>query len=134
MPLIDLPDLNQNFEPSPVPEGSYDLRIANCEAKDSKAGKPMYQMMMIVEDNEYPNAQPINFFLSIPQPNDDQKTMQFKMQNIKRFLTAFDIPFEASGFNDEDVVGATARQISVTQTEPTEEGLVYNEMHLPRVK
>lgn len=134
MPLVELPDLDQNFEPEPVPEGQYDLRIANCEAKESKAGKPMYQMMVIVEDQEYPNAQPINFFLSIPQKSDDPKAAQFKMQQIKRFLICFGIPFEAHGFADEDVVGATASQVSVGQTEPNEEGKVYNEIHLPRAK
>jgi hypothetical protein len=134
MPLIDLPDLDQNFESEPVPEGQYDVRVAKFEATESKAGKPMYKVMLIVEDQEFPNAAPVNFFLSIPTKNDEERAKTFKMQQMKRFLTAFSIPYEANGFSDEDVEGATARQLSISQAPPTEDGRVYNEVHLPRAK
>jgi hypothetical protein len=134
MPLIDLPDLDQDFEPEPVPEGQYDLRVVKFQGGESKAGKPMYTAMLVVEDEEFPNAAPINFFLSIPTKNDEERSRTFKMQQIKRFLATFNIPYEANGFAEEDVEGATASQISISQRAPNDDGRVYNEVHLPRAK
>lgn len=133
MPFIEL-DLDSAQEASVVPEGEYDVRCARFEATTSKKGNAMYRAMILVEDPEYSNALPINHFLVLPSADDDQDVVNMKLRNIKRFLACFGVAFEGSGFNDEDVEGATGRCF-VGQTPADEDtGAIYNELKPPRIK
>ena len=102
MGFIEL-NLDGVQEASVVPEGEYDLRVARFEATTSKKGNAMYRAMVLVEDQEYNNALPINHFLVLPTNDDDTDVLNMKLRNIKRFLAAFGIAFEGTGYNDEDV-------------------------------
>jgi|TARA_R100001530_G_scaffold133764_1_gene107632 hypothetical protein len=135
MALIEIPDLDQDYEGKPVPEGEYSLRCVSCEKRQSKADKPMLQIMIVVDEQVegVPNINPINHFISLAQKKDDTDTKSFKMQMLTRFLVCFGIPFEADGFAEEDIVGATANCF-VEQDEPNDNGDIYNSLRLPRVK
>lgn len=119
-------------EPAPVEEGNYDLVCSNAEEKESKSsGKPM--IACTIEIMEHPDAPTIFMFLPLPAEGDEPKARNFKLLQLKRFLTAFDIPFDSDGFNVEDFNGATATQCRVKLSEPDDEGRVRNEVVLPSI-
>ena len=62
---------------------------------------------------------------------DSADIVKFKMQQLTRFLHLFDIPFEKKGFNTEDLMGATASDVPLTQEEY--EGQRRNSIKLPSV-
>lgn len=132
MPFIEL-DLGSAKETVAVPEGEYDLRVASFDLTKSQKGNDMYKALILVESSEYPNAQPITEYLTLPSKNHDEKARNFLALQIKRFLSVFGIPFEAGGFNDEDVNGATGRCM-VVQDEPDENGNIWNKLRMPRLK
>lgn len=134
MPFINVA-LNDAKEPEAVPEGPYDLRIVSHNNEPSKkSGNPMTTCFIKIEDAAHPNAALVRHWL-VPPTNDtpaDQR--QMRTLDIKRFLTAFDVPMEGEGFNSDDLDGATASQIMLTQEEDDETGNVYNRLRLPRLK
>lgn len=136
MPLVNVP-FNQAAEQEPVPEGTYDLRVQRFERRTSKAGNDMYSAMLVIEDPNYPNAAPVNEFFILPKPCDPGDSEQTRknatnLRKLWRFLEAFGISYEQTGFNDEEVEGATGRCL-LGQQEDTESGEIRNTLRLPRV-
>ncbi len=137
MPFIEA-DLNQDYEDKAVPEGRYDLRVTAAEEMVSKnSGADMVRCIVeIVGEN---GSAPIFHYIVFPigkksaaergVDEDDDNKVRNKMRGITRFLHAFDISFEKKGFNTEDLIGATASDVPVTQDEY--EGNVSNSMKLP---
>lgn len=134
MPFISVA-LNDAKEPEAVPEGPYDLRIVkHSDEPSKKSGNPMTTVYIKIEDAAYPNASLVRHWL-VPPANDtpaDQRMM--RTLDIKRFLTAFGVPMQGEGFDSDDLDGATASQIMLTQEEDEESGNVYNRIRLPRLK
>jgi hypothetical protein len=132
MPLIKAP-LADDFESQPVPEGAYDLRIEKAEDKESKAGNPMTEIMIVIEDTEHPNASPIFYYLNYPPK--DHEYYNLMWQQNKRFLAIFGVPFDGDGFNTDDLAGATGNcmlDLIMSTYEDVEEE--RNELRLPRVQ
>lgn len=127
MPFIK-ESLDDVQEAQPVPEGEYDLRIVKAEEKESKKGNEMVQVMIVVEDQEYPNAAPINHFL-LGWDGVEPDIERMRKLEIKRFCACFDVPTD---FEAEDLVGQTGRCF-VTQEEG-DDGNTYNRLRLPRLK
>jgi hypothetical protein len=134
MPFINA-KLNEAQESIVVPEGEYDLRNHSAEIKDSKKGAPMVVVLTVVESAEFPNAQPITTYMSLPQDDDEPKAAAFKLLQLRRFCEAFEIPFEDNGFNTDDIAGTTATLMLKQETyeEEGKEPFVSNKIILPRL-
>lgn len=135
---------NVNFddavEPTIAPAGRYVLQITEAKeqvtgAQSKNPGSPMIRVSIgFPEHDDYQN---FNHFIMLPTEEDDQKTVNNKVLNLKRFLTLFNIPF-ANGELDVpglimDMTGATV-QGEVGQTEPNANGDVYNNLKVPRIQ
>lgn len=131
MPFIAVGNLDQNYEPEPVPEGAYDLRIISvAEERESKDGDTFYPVLIAVEDGEFPNASPVrhNLWLGV---SENEEANQFRKRDLIRFLNMFSIDYTEAGFDDDDFPGQTSNAM-LGQTEPNDDGDVYNELRLPR--
>lgn len=131
MPFIQAP-LAEVKEDVQVPEGEYDLRVVDVKVRESEKDdiNTVYALTIAVESDEFPNAQPVRHWLTIPKPSHEYADLMWR--SLKRFLHCFGIPFEANGFDDGDLEGATGRCF-VGVAEPDEQGNTYNELRLPRL-
>lgn len=120
-------------EQKPVPDGAYDLRIVKFEDKKSKKGNEMTVATIKVDDSRYPNAELINHYLVYPDANTKPETAQLFLRNNARFLQAFGVPYDDTGFNSDDLLGATASQVLLIQEEG-DDGVPRNKLQLPRMK
>lgn len=127
-------------EPQPVSGGRYNLQVIECKnavtgEKSKHPGSP--QFIVTIGFMDEPNAPNMTQFLSLPHSEDNQKSANFKVLLLKRFLTLFNIPFDPSGIDTEkmamDMVGATANA-EVTLSEPDDNGNVYNRLVVPRLR
>lgn len=118
-------------EPKARDAGRYRMVVLGVpEMRDSKAGKPMIVVRTGFRD--HPEALSVTTFLSLPHGDDKPEARSFKELQIKRFLTQFNIPYDASGFNLEDFANAEA-DVDVILGEPNEQGSQFNELRLARL-
>src|SRR5229473_3919139 len=96
-----------------VPEGPYDLRIISADTDTSKKGNNMVVCLIGIDSSEHPNAQPITEYLVIPADDDEYKHLH--LLKLARFLHAFSIPHEDTGFDTDDFPGSTASGVRLTQ-------------------
>jgi hypothetical protein len=127
---IEIPtNLQEVREAQPVPNGKYDLTIASVEESKTQAGLPQLRVSIGIDGHD--DAPNLTHFVSLPSAGDDKSTA--KALFLARFLEAFNIAYDASGFDTDDLPGATAR-LEVTLSEPNADGNVYNRLVLPRLK
>jgi hypothetical protein len=120
-------------EKRPVPGGTYNLTIENAEEHVSKeSGKPSIKVTIGIEGHD--DAPKVLHYASLPAEGDEPEKITNKMLMLKRFLVAFSIPYEDTGFNIEDFFGAKA-SAPLTLTDPSEDpnGNIYNRLNLPRL-
>jgi hypothetical protein len=126
-----------------VPEGRYPLRVLDADVVPVKRDNPdkskeQIAVTISIDDAQYPSAQQVYMYLGLPHRDDDERTVNRKLLSIRRFCTQFDIPFEESGFNTDDFVGATCDEGHLTQ-EPVkdandqETGEFRNNLRLARL-
>lgn len=120
-----------------VPEGEYDLRIVKSEDKDSKAGNAMTVVMIQIISDEYPNASPLNHFITYPSENGSEAGNAMKLRDIARFLQTFKIPYTDEGFDTDDLQGAEGTCF-LDQEEGQDKngkanGMMFNRLKLPRL-
>ena len=115
-----------------VPEGVYDLRIIKANDTESKKGNPMTVVTIRIEDAPIPNALPVQHYITYPDENTPAEQRQMRLLDIKRFLTLFDVPFDANGFESEDLLGQQAKG-HLTQEEG-DDGIIRNRLRMPRLK
>lgn len=131
-------DLGDVQEPSIAPQGRYNLQVLECVLKETgpnskNPGNPMFQISVgFPDDIDYV---PLRHFIVLPSEGDDAKTMKNKALGLKRFLQAFNVPYDRNGIDTEalqvQMIGATAN-LEVGQSEPNAEGNIYNNLKLPR--
>lgn len=82
-----------------LPPGQYEVIVKTAELQDNKAkdGKLVYLEYEVTEPTEHAGAKVI-----------DRVSLKEKaLWNLKRFLTAAEVPFEGSSFDTEDILGST---------------------------
>lgn len=139
--------LNLNFddvvEQKPLPKGRYPTQITAGELKETgpnskNPGRPILQFTVgfTGPSKEEQVAPTVRHFVSLPHPDDEQKSYDFKLLMLKRFLVAFNIPF-SNNFDPEETafaaIGQTA-DLEVDLTEPDENGNVYNRLVFPKLR
>lgn len=116
MGFIDLGNELAEVQEAPLaPEGEYDLAVHSVEHDTDNGKNNIIVGIKFLGEN----FQPFRHYISLPLPSDAQKdqekgnpagtTQKTKLLMLKRFLVAFNIPFEANGFDPMDIQGATAR-------------------------
>jgi Protein of unknown function (DUF669) len=123
-------NLSEVQESRPVPNGRYDLVIASAEEAKSKAGADQIKVSLGIEGHE--TAPNVSHYISLPGNGDEPQKANFKMLLLKRFLHAFSIPYDNTGFDIETFAGATAK-CDLTLSEPDDSGNIYNRLQLPRL-
>src|SRR6266480_4321232 len=128
MPVIET-NLGDVKEPKPVPRGRYALTIAEAEHNEEKN----YVRVSIGID-EHLDSPNITHILSLDKPDNDPSKEEFKKLMRKRFLVAFDIPHDDSGFNTDDFAGAKAElEVTLTSADDDEQGRTFNRLVLPKL-
>ena len=137
MPFIEAA-IKDAKESVAVPEGEYDLRIVGVYDQVEENGFVICNVA--IESGDHPNAALIRYFLNVPQNDDEPQKTSFKLLMMKRFLSAFEVPFEDTGFNTDDLEGATAtlglKQRSVDkdkQGNTLSVPMIFNDIILPRL-
>ena len=141
MPFINA-TLGDAQEAAAVPEGNYHLRIMKKEdtktaGKNGKAVRDMTKVFIRIEDPNYPNASMITHYLVYPLAGDDPETKNLMNLNVRRFLAVFEVPWEANGFNTDDLMGAEGDCLLTQEmVEPSDGGAEYpvNRLALPRLQ
>jgi len=137
MPFINS-NVTQGVEAEVVPEGTYDLRVQLTKDRhNAEKDSDSIEIMILIEDAEHQNAAPVTFYLPLVGKSDDAKSKNFKLLQQHRFLAAFSIPFDETGFNTDDFPGATAtlavKQREVTPRDTSKPSYMVNEVVLPRL-
>ncbi len=128
MPFINLEGLDGDYEDKPVPEGTYTLRIEAAEDGRNKADTAdMTTVRLKVEDADHPDAATIWHYIVYPNGDDKPEAHRRKMRLLQSFLKAFGVPFDPSGFDTEDLIGAVG-ECALKQEEY--EGRVSNKLSL----
>ena len=132
-------NFDEAVEPQPAPSGRYNLQITACDVAktgpNSKVpGSPQFKVSVgFMDEQNVPN---VTHFISLPNGQDEASSANFKVLLLKRFLVAFNIPFDNNGIDVEkmamDMVGATAN-MEVKLDEPDDNGNVYNRLVVPRI-
>lgn len=117
-------------EDQPVPEGEYDLVIADVKEKNNDSGN-LKNLLVIIEIVGHDGAANVLHNISIPQPEDDAEKVSNKAKFIKRFLQLFNIPFQGGSLNLTDFPGKRAKAF-LTQEEY--QGTISNKIKLPPIK
>lgn len=143
MPFINA-TLNEAAEAEVVPEGTYHIRNHSADVKQSKKGTDMIVVLSMIEAGEFPNAAPINTYLSLPGDDDEPKAKAFKLLQLRRFCECFEIPFEETGFDTDDIAGSEGdcmvkQEVYTPVTDdgspdPNKEPLTSNKLVLPRLR
>lgn len=85
-----------------LPEGEYNLRIAEVEEGEGKtSGKPLLRVLIEIV-GEGDDVEPIFHNVSLATPEDEPKSAKFKLRMIRRLLAVFNLPFEDNGFDTDD--------------------------------
>lgn len=132
-------NLDETVEQKAAPKGSYELTITGAietaSGENSKhPGAPMIKATLGFTDPEV-NSPTITHFITLPYEGDDKAS--FKLLMLKRFLGAFDIPYDKGGIDVEaicfEMIGKTAT-LEVDLTEPNENGDMFNRIKVPRLR
>lgn len=123
-------DLTKTKEPEVAPEGQYPVRIVKVMDSETKKKEPMTVLTLRIEEQAGNNYAPFQHFITYPNGGqyDDMRSLE-----IKRLLTLFDVPFDGSGFDADDLLSKTA-DVLVMQEEGKDDGVIRNRMKLPRIK
>lgn len=93
-------------EASVVDEDTYALTVTHVSDKPSKnTGRAMVTLMHVFE--EFPNAAPVNVFLTMPQEGDEPSTVNMMQLNIKRYLEMAGLEYDPNGFDTDILYGAS---------------------------
>ena len=89
----------------PLAEGDYMLRCVGCDGayKSQQSGKTSIKFRFSATD--HPTSPPMNFFLGLPQEDDDERSINQKFNRINEMHDIFDIHFDDTGFDDDDYEG-----------------------------
>lgn len=116
MSFLDF-NLNDVPELSALPDGQeYELRILECEVKNSAAGNPMVICRFDVPSE--PNSKGITHVMMLPTQADDEKKRNGRLRSLKMFCDAFGIDYGSGISLGEEVVGNTGWAILGIEDSP----------------
>lgn len=143
MSFVDI-NFDEAVEPQPLAKGRYPTQITGAQVKQTgvNSKNPGRDQIVVTigftgPSKEEQNAPTMSHYISLPHPDDEVKTNNFKALQLKRFLTVYGIPFESNGIDLEQICFAmigNEADIEVELSEPDDKGNVYNRLRLPRIQ
>lgn len=131
-------NLDDVQEAKPAAAGIYPLRIVKCDVTQASErakipGADQFKVSIgFIDEPDTPN---ITHYISLPHEQDEDGG-KFKALLLKRFLHAFNVPYNADGIDTEEMamqmVGAEGN-CEVTLSDPDDNGNVYNRLRVPRL-
>lgn len=113
MGVLENLDLDNVPELCAVVEGEYEVRIVHAGDHVSKtSGQNMIRLMLEIQGE--PDAELIFHYITLPQPDDDDRKRNAKLRRIKEFLAAFGQD-QQSEYNDW--IGATGWALIGSETD-----------------
>lgn len=131
MPFVNLPGLGDAKEGKAVPESRRPLTVDNVKSYESDKGRHILQITHRIDDAD-DDVLPVTIWLGHPKEDDDARTAKFMLLQLKRYFYMANVPFEADGYNEEDLYGASF-EANLTLVENEETGEKYNNIVLPRL-
>ncbi len=95
-----------------LPEGEYEVRIISAEMKDSSKGDPMILLRLDIPAEPY--SKEIMMAIMLPNDKDDEKKKAQKLNRLKNFKAAFNLPPTGS-ISSEDMEGTRAWAVLVEE-------------------
>ena len=133
MSFLKIEGLGDAKEPQLLPECKTTLVVADVHSYQSdKNGRTICRIRHDVQDERFDEANNIMHWLSFPMEEDEPETVKLLVRGLKRYLVMAGITFEAEGFNEEDLYGATF-EAQILQEESEESGEIFNKIKLPRL-
>jgi hypothetical protein len=137
-------NFDEAVEPQPLPAGRYPLQITAVkegETGQNSANPGSPQLIFTVGFTglslEEQIAPTVRHYVSLPTEGDEPDKFRFKALLLKRFLTAFNIPFASDGI-DTDAICYEApgheAELDVELSEPDTNGNVYNRLRIPKLR
>lgn len=139
MPFIPV-NLDDVKEPKPAPEGRYRVQITGAKvtkaSENSKhPGHPQLQVTVGLPDED--SVPTFSHYISFPHPDDEPNSANFKMLLLKRFLHAFDLPYDPKGIDTEklcmEMVGRSTEMAVTQQASNKDPSAMFNALVLPRL-
>jgi hypothetical protein len=131
MSFIELDGLGEVKESQLHPEGPANLAISFVgEPYQNDKGRTVIKVVCQIEEEG--DWMAVNHFLALPMGDDEESTKEALMRNTARFLHLVGCPIENNGFDPNDMAG-TRFQANLMQSEPSADGVVYNNIVLPRL-
>jgi len=128
-------------EAKPATPGFHTLQITGCEVvktgpESKKPGTPMYRVSIGLP--EEPDTMNLSHYITLPNEDDDAKTLQNKALGLKRFLEMFHVPYDKSGIDVDkiafDMIGCTAQgETELSEPDP-KSGKIYSRLRVPYLK
>ncbi len=132
MGFLNVGGLADAQEPELIPDSRTHLRVANVHTYQKEdSGRTITRIIHKVEDERFPNAADIPYWMSYPMEGDSDNAVKIMTLNIKRYLTMAGVPFENNGFNEEDLYGAEFDANVVQQEDDA--GVMRNNIILDRI-
>ena len=111
-----------------VAEGEYDLRCGNVDhTRQEDENNPRIVVIVNIEGN--PDAAPIWHTLWLSNKNSDPERRADNDRANRRFMEVFNIPYEATGFNSDDIPGSVGKCLVVQQE--GDDKVIRNKLRLP---
>ena len=123
-------------EPELVPEAKYDLEILSHKCLDGEGNTvsaeddpTRIQCVIRIDSDDHPNAELVFHTLWLKSAKEEY--VASTLRDMRRFLAAFEVPFEENGFNPDDLDEAKASVITVYQKEGNDV-VMRHSLRLPR--
>lgn len=130
MGFIDLPGFGDIGEAQVQDDGEYELQVVDVHKYQNDNGRWIVRIRH--EFVGIDDAAPLTHWFSLPKEEDELSVQQMMMRDLKRYLYLVGVPFEANGFNEEDLA-AVSFTANVTKEFNEERDLYFNDFKLPRI-
>lgn len=113
--FLDL-NFDEVFEPTSKKEGEYQLRVLDCQVKESSKGKGSFLSAKFEIVGE-PTAKDISHVMMLPKAEDDVKQRNKRLFAIQSFIKACGMD-PAASFQPEELAGHTCWAILTEEQDP----------------
>jgi len=115
-------DLDEDLDLEVIPaDTEVELLVKDANPHESQAGNK--SICLIIDTPEFPNADDIRVYLSIPSEDDDEKSSKKKRKRWKLFYQAFSIDY-SQGVDLADIKGALGS--GIVGEDEGEDGVIRN--------
>ncbi len=116
MPKVQYKGIADAQQPTLLDNGPHDLRIVKATYAEGKT-PGRFRTEVVLESLDILDSQGVFHYIADLNPEGTEKGENYKTLLLKQFCTAFDIPFDESGFDTDDFSGKVANIVTVVDTD-----------------